>query len=496
MEDKGVSSFSPLPADATCDVCIVGAGIAGLSVAYFLSKEKKSVIVLDDGSIGGGESERTTAHLSNALDEGYVELERMHGKAVTKLAAESHTAAIDTIEKIVKAEKIDCDFERVDGYLFLGPGEEKSDLDEEIHAAQRAGLKDVEWVQRVPLDAFDTGPALRFPNQGQFHLTKYLAGLAKAITNMGGKIHCNTHVSEVHGGDKPNVVTESGHTVAAADIVLATNSPIHDNALLYAKQSPYRTYVLGMTIPRGSVPAMLLWDTADPYHYVRTCRDPHGKGDVLIVGGEDHKTGQQDDAGLRFARLEAWAHKRFPMIEELRWKWSGQVMEPVDGLAYIGRDTTKDGKHLFIVTGDSGHGITHGTIAGILLTDLIFGRKNPWADIYSPFRSPLHATGEFLKEGANIAAQYADWMTPGAKGTDDMQPDSGRIVRKGLTKIAVYRDGKGALHHFSAVCPHKGCIVQWNSFEKTWDCPCHGSRYEATGRVLNGPTIEDLRRME
>jgi nitrite reductase/ring-hydroxylating ferredoxin subunit len=214
---------------------------------------------------------------------------------------------------------------------------------------------------------------------------------------------------------------------------------------------------------------------------------------VLIVGGEDHKTGQADDGRERHARLEAWARERFPLLEEVEFQWSGTVMEPVDGLAFIGRNPG-DQRNVYIATGDSGMGMTHGTIAGILLTELIVGRECSWEPLYDPSRITLRASAEFARENLNVAAQYvAGYVTGGeVDSPEEISPDEGAIIRRGLTKIAAYRDPQGRLHERSAVCQHLGCIVAWNRTERTWDCPCHGSRYDRYGTVINGPANSDL----
>jgi glycine/D-amino acid oxidase-like deaminating enzyme/nitrite reductase/ring-hydroxylating ferredoxin subunit len=493
----------PRPAlaeDVSADVCVVGAGIAGMTTAYLLAREGKSVVVLDDGPVGGGMTARTTAHLSNAFDDRYVELERLHGERGARLAAESHTAAIDRIETIVAEEKIDCDFERLDGYLFVPPGDSRKILDDELAAAHRAGLTSVARVERAPLDDFDTGPSLRFPRQGQFHPLKYLVSLARAIERDGGRIFTGTHAETIEGGDDARVETSTGHVVSADALVVATNTPVNDLVAIHTKQAPYMTYVIGARVPRGSVAKGLYWDTADPYHYVRLQKMDEGDSevyDLLIVGGEDHKTGQADDANRRYSILERWARKRFPVIEEIEFRWSGQVMEPVDYVAFIGRNPM-DAENVYIATGDSGQGMTHGTIAGILLTDLIQGRENEWATLYDPSRVSLRAAGEFVRENINVAAQYvADWATGGeVDSVDEIESGTGAVIRRGLTKVAVYRDEQGALHELSAVCRHLGCIVAWNSDEKSWDCPCHGSRYDREGHVFNGPANSNLEPVE
>jgi glycine/D-amino acid oxidase-like deaminating enzyme/nitrite reductase/ring-hydroxylating ferredoxin subunit len=490
-------TYSPLKENIRVDVCIVGAGIAGLTTAYLLTQVGKSVVLLDDGPLAGGMTEVTTAHLSNAIDDRYFEIERLHGETGARLAAESHTAAINRIEAIAKNEKIECDFERLDGYLFLSPGEKEEFLDRELAAVRRAGLNGVNKVQRAPLASFDTGPCLCFPNQGQFHPLKYLAGLAKAIARDGGRAFTQTHADRIEGGS-PARITAGSQVVTADAVVVATNTPINDLLTIHTKQAPYMTYVIGAKVPRGSVAKALYWDTQDPYHYVRLqgAQNRLGEGDILIVGGEDHKTGQADDTQERHARLETWARERFPMMEQTVFTWAGQVMETIDGLAFIGRNPL-DQDNVFIVTGDSGMGMTHGTIAGMLLMDLILGRENPWATLYDPSRKTLRAAGEYAKEALNMAAQYTDWLTPGdVHSMDEVAKESGAVLRRGLTKIAVYRDERGELHERSAVCPHLGCIVGWNSTEKTWDCPCHGSRFDRLGQVINGPANTDLAEVE
>ncbi|HWS54563.1 MAG TPA: FAD-dependent oxidoreductase [Pyrinomonadaceae bacterium] len=495
MATGEVPAGEPLRGDASADVCVVGAGIAGLTTAYLLAREGKSVVVLDDGPVAGGETCRTTAHLVNALDDRYYELERLHGERGARLAAESHTAAVDQIEETVAEEKIDCDFERLDGYLFVPPGDSTEQLGHELRAAHRAGLTEVEYVERVPYDGYDFGAALRFPYQGQFHILKYMAGLAEAFRRRGGRLHTRTHAEEIKGGADAHVTTADRFTVRAGAVVVATNTPVNDLVAIHTKQAPYRTYVVGARVPAGSVPRMLLWDTPDPYHYVRSqsVRDGGDAYNVLIVGGEDHKTGQAEDFDERFRRLEEWTRERFPMVESVEYRWSGQVMEPVDGLGYIGRNPL-DSDNVYIATGDSGNGMTHGTIAGMLIRDLILGRDNAWATLYDPSRISLRAGLEYAKENLNVAAQYTDLLTGGeVESAAEVAPGAGAVVRRGLKKVAVYRDEQGALHERSAVCAHLGCVVAWNDKEKSWDCPCHGSRYSPTdGHVLNGPAINGL----
>ena len=482
--------FRPLSADTRADVCVVGAGIAGMTTAYLLAKKGKSVIVVDDGPIAGGMTQLTTAHLSNAIDDRYYEIEKLHGEEGARLAARSHFAAIEAIEAIAQNESIECDFARVDGYLFLPPDGDPDELVREYGAALRAGVEGLEWADRAPIDGFDTGRCLRFPRQGMFHPLKYLSGLARAFVALGGRIHTGVHASDIEDGRC--VRTSAGHRIDCQDIVVATNAPINDRVAIHTKQAPYMTYVVAARVPRGTVNASLYWDTLDPYHYIRLDK---ADGEILIVGGEDHKTGQADDPERRFAELELWMRERFPQAREILHRWSGQIMETQDYLAFAGRNPGND--HVYIATGDSGMGMTHATIAGIVITDLIHGAEVPWAKLYDPTRITLKAARTFAKENANVAWQYAEWLRGGELDSfEEIRAGSGAVVRQGMRKIAAYRDAAGELHTLSARCTHLGCPVAWNHAQGTWDCKCHGSRFDAMGQVINGPANTPLEAVE
>lgn len=489
--------FPPLRGTSETGTCIVGAGMAGMTTAYLLARSGQKVVVLDDNAVGGGETGQTTAHLASANDDYFHDIEQLHGEEAARLTYQSHQAAIERIGEIAAGEGIACDYERVDGYWFVGPGEPSDLLVTERDAAARAGA-DVELVSAIPGLPFAVGAALRFRRQGQFHPLKYIGGLARAVLRNGGAIHTGNHVLEIEGGERPHVSGE-GFQVRANSVVVCTNTPIVDRFAIHTKQAPYRTFVIAARVPGGSMPHVLLWDTLDPYHYVRLA--PIGDGaaeEMLIVGGEDHKTGHANDAGRRFEALEAWARARFPQMGPVERGWSGQVMEPTDYLAFIGRDPGgRD--NVYVATGDSGQGMTHSTIAGLLIADLIAGRTNPWEGLYDPKRKPLSpaAVKHWATENLDVGRQYAD-LIPGV-GTDasDIEaiaPGSGAIVQRGLSKVAVYRADDGTVVERSALCTHLGCVVQWNSLERSWDCPCHGSRFSPEGDVLNGPAVAPLKR--
>jgi glycine/D-amino acid oxidase-like deaminating enzyme/nitrite reductase/ring-hydroxylating ferredoxin subunit len=489
----------PLKKNARADICVIGAGIAGLTTAYLLARDGHSVVLLDDGRPGCGQTGLTTAHLANEIDDRYTEIQRLHGTEGAKLACESHRAAIERIHAICHLEQVECEFRRVDGYLFLGRGDDVRTIDEEFEAARAAGVE-AERLERAPVVGFESGPCLRFPGQGQFHPLKYLNGLAQAFERHGGRLYTGTRAVRVTGGDRAIVETAVGATISARAAVVATNVPFNDLVAIHTKQAPYHTYVIAARVVSDAITPALYWDTEDPYHYVRLHRTTNAELggdnpdclDLLIAGGEDHKSAQASDAEQRYANLERWMRERFPAAGEVEFRWSGQVMETHDGLAFIGRNPL-DADNIFIATGDSGMGMTHGTIAGVLLTDLISGRKNRWTALYDPSRVRTGAAGEFLKETLNMAAQYTSWLTGGeVSSVDEIPANAGAVIREGLSKVAVFRDEAGELHRRSAVCTHLGCIVAWNPAASTWDCPCHGSRFDRYGTVVNGPANKDL----
>jgi glycine/D-amino acid oxidase-like deaminating enzyme/nitrite reductase/ring-hydroxylating ferredoxin subunit len=478
----------PLADPAEVDVCVVGAGIAGMSVAYELAACGRRVLVLDDNAVGGGETGQTTAHLASAMDEGFDWLEKIHGLAATTLVHQSHAAAIDRIEALALAEGIDCGFERVDGYLVHAGAGAPTRLDKVLDAARRAGV-DVERLDRAPV--MEGGPCLRFPRQGQFHPLRYLAGLLEAIRGRGGRVHTGTRALRISGGSPATVETAAGRVTAGA-VVVATNTPVNDRLRIHSKQAPYRTFAIALRVP--PLAHALWWDTHEPYHYVRLAADDEGP--LLIVGGEDHKTGHHDDADRRYRRLEEWARAHFPQAGAVALRWSGQVLEPFDGIGFIGRNPL-DSSNVYIVTGDSGQGMTHGALGGMLIRDLILGVENGWADVYEPSRKSPRAAAEYARIQLSVAQQYLDWVRGDELASiADLRPGSGAVFRRGAQKIAVHRGHDGQLTACQATCPHLGGVVRWNSEEQSWDCPAHGSRFSPTGEVLNGPSPQPLARLE
>lgn len=493
-EHAKASGFSAVQKNLKADVCIVGSGITGITTAYLLAKAGKRVVVVDKGDTANGETAFTTAHLSTILDKRFFELEKLHGKENTELVLKSHFAAIDFIESACEKEKIHCDFERVNGYLFF-EGKDGETVDRELEAVKKLGYEDAEKLEHGPHGA-NLGHCLKFPRQAQFHPLRYLEGLIEVILAEGGTIYENSLVQDIHEkNDGVQIQLENGHSIQADAAVIATNVPFNDRYNIHMKQAPYRTYVIAGEIPKHAVPKNLYWDTQNPYHYIRLFHPQGEKSaehDLLIVGGEDHKTGQEADCEKSYENLLHWTQKKFPMMKNVHYKWSGQVIESIDGLAYIGLNHGK--KKIYIGTAYSGNGMTYGTIAAMMFADLILGKKNPYSKLYDPCRKNIKALGSFMEDGMNVAGQWAGGLAPRhGMAMEDLPKGSGTVIQEGLKKIAVYKDAKGTICKFSAVCPHLGCIVKWNNAEASWDCPCHGSRFNTEGKVMNGPAKENLR---
>jgi hypothetical protein len=493
MEHTPAIEASPLQQDASADVAVIGSGIAGLSTAYELSRLGKSVIVLDRGGIGSGMTARTTAHIAPELDDYYHELIKVRGEDEARRYHESVVAALNRIEAICRDEGIDCDFKRLDGYLI--PSEEGGGdvLEHEFQACRTLGVE-VEWAENAPVPGLETGRCLRFPNQGRFHPTRYLAGLARAIAASGGRFHADT--AYVDHGEEDGVVviqTEGGAGIRATAAVFATNAPVNDRVVLNVKQMPMRTYAIAGRVPRGSVPDVLVWDTLEAYHYVRL-QELSESEDWLIVGGEDHRSGEATDMDARIGALAEWTRRRYPHFGKVEHSWSGQVMEPIDFMPFSGRNPGD--ANIYVHTGDSGQGITNGVAGALTIVPLILGEDSRFAEVLDPSRKSFTSKPslmEFAEDQAGVVKNLAEHLGPGElESADELEPGQGGIMRRGLKKVAVYKDFDGAVSERLAVCTHAGCVVHWNPFERCWDCPCHGSQFAPDGQVLNGPAVRPL----
>lgn len=486
-----ISPMNPLQRDISADVCVIGAGITGLLVALELSERGHSVVVLEREGVGAGETAATTAHLTTLLDTRYFALAAMHGQEAARLIATSHMRGIAHLERVANAYGIECKLRRVSG--FLCANEVQQDLLVREHAAATESGISCELVRRAPLPIAN-GPAIHVPHQAELEPLSFLHGVARALERADVAIHAPAVVQSfdpVSATDQVGVTTSDGHTVHANHVVVATNSPINDIVAMHTKQAPYRTYALALALPEP-VPA-LFWDLDEPYHYVRTGTDAASGRPVLIVGGEDHKVGQGGDGRQCFDRLETWVRERVPDAGHVLASWSGQVLETSDGLGFIGRNPGQE--RVLIATGFSGNGMSYAGLAAELIPDLIAGVTSRYSELYDPARKPtsLGALGRFVRENLNVAAQYTDWLGPGdASRVEDIPRGEGAVLRRGLARVAVYVDPNGFAHEMSASCPHLGGVVSWNASEKSWDCPCHGSRFDCYGKVLTGPAMTDL----
>jgi glycine/D-amino acid oxidase-like deaminating enzyme/nitrite reductase/ring-hydroxylating ferredoxin subunit len=366
----------------------------------------------------------------------------------------------------------------------------REEQDKELEALKKAGAS-VERSTGIPLKGFEKAPVLRYANQATFHPIRYLNGIAREISDNGGRIFADSAVMKVEElEDQVRLEVEGGLQITASHAVFATNSPINDWVELHSKMAPYRTYALAFSLPKGRLKDALYWYMDDPYRYVRL-QPGSANTDYLIVGGADHKSGEANDGSVRFEALEAWTRQLVPATGGEAARWSGQVLDTIDYCGFIGRNPGN--RRVFVATGDSGQGMTHGALAGIMIKNLVIYDATPYEQLYDPSRTPPSSVANFISENITAIKNYAEHLLPGdLKSLDDLKPGDGGIFRQGTSKIAVSKDAEGRLHACSAVCTHLGCIVHWNATEQCWDCPCHGSHFAPDGAVLNGPALAAL----
>ena len=483
-----------LEGDQSADSVIIGSGIAGISTAYELAIEGQKVIVIDRGPIAGGITARTSAHLAPLCDDLTSEMIKLRGEDISRAFYESQAAAVDRIEEIQNEADIACDFRRLDGYLFQARNTVNQIIDDELDAVRKVGAPVDRLVGVEALAGCEKQHALRYPRQATFHPLKYLKGVAASIETRGGVFYAGSIVREIREQGGSVLVKSDRGNITAKAAVVATNSPINDRFVLHTKMAPYRTYAIALEIRRGTLPDALYWDTLDPYHYVRL-QPGEDRTDYVIVGGADHKSGQADDADIRFEALEAWARNLIPKLGSVTHRWSGQVLDTIDYAAFIGRNPGNE--NVFVHTGDSGQGMTHGVAGGRINSAMILGRPAKWTEVYEPSRKTPAGIGNFLKENATAVTNFSEYLAPGELSSlDDLRPGHGAIIRQGLSKVAAYLDERGNLYTRSAACTHIGCHLHWNSFETCWDCPCHGSHFAVDGTALNAPAISSLAEAE
>ena len=487
---------APLTGNRETEVAVVGGGVSGLTAAVLLARAGRRVALVERDYIGSGETGNTTSHLTEAVDARYQTLRRDFGADQARLVAQSKRDAIDRIEAFVRESGGDCGFSRVPGFLYTEREKDLESLANELDAARQAGCA-VSWVDDVALP-FTTAGAVKWDNQAQVHATAYLAALMERAKALGVRIYEQTRAIDVDEGKPCRVVTDHG-VIQARDVFVAAHVPFNNRVMLHTKIAAYRSYAIAAdvtTTPKHhAMGPGLFWDTDDPYHYTRL-QQISGRT-YLIVGGEDHRTGEETETDACYDHLLEYAHLRFGLTEA-KYRWSGQIIEPVDGLPYIGLNTAA--RHVYVATGFSGNGITFGTLAGMIVSDLILDRPNPYAALYDATRvKPLASAYDYVTENAPFPAHLVKdrltTLSAERRPVESLRPGEGGVFATEEGKLAVCRDQNGALHSLSAVCTHLGCDVAWNQGEQTWDCPCHGSRFLPDGKVINGPAVSDLRRV-
>ena len=468
------------------EVAVIGAGITGVTTALLLQREGKRVALVDAGRVAEGVTGRTTAHATVAIDARYARIAREHGAEAANLVAEGSRVAIEQIERMVTDGKIDCGLRRVPGYLYTEKERDLAELREELAAARNAGVA-VTMTRDVPLP-FPTFAALRFENQAELDARRYVLAMLDELVASGGKVYEDTRVVDVEHATPCRVRTDRW-TIRAGDVVEATHVPLN-RVLLQTKIAHYQSYVLGLRVAGPRLEG-IFWDAELPYHYIRDASS-NANESIVLVGGEDHKTGAVDDTRECYARLLAFAEPRFD-VQDVAWRWSAQVIEPVDGLPLIGRNSLSS--RIYVATGFAGNGITFGTLAAIMLRDRIMRRRSPWARLFESTRvTSLGTAATYVAENASYPLHLVGdrLRAPDATSVDQVGRGEGKIVRVRGRRVAVFRGDGGELHALDPVCPHLGCHVHFNGAERTWDCPCHGSRFDVDGRLLNGPAKSDL----
>jgi glycine/D-amino acid oxidase-like deaminating enzyme/nitrite reductase/ring-hydroxylating ferredoxin subunit len=480
------TNFPSFQSGLEVDVVIVGGGLAGLTAATLLKESGKTVIVLEAGRIVRGVTGNTTAKLTSLHTLIYDHLINHFGEAKARAYGEANQTAIEQIASWVQQKQIDCDFKRTEAYTYAESADEADKIEAEVEAAQKLGLP--ASLTNTTLLPFPVEAAIRFDNQAQFHPRKYLLVLAQDIPGAGSHIFEATRVLDVEDGEPCVVTTEYG-TVTARDVIIASHFPFNDKALFATRLSPHRSYVLALRI-KGSAPRGMFISTG----YSHSLRShPVEGGELLLVGGEGHKTGEGGDTVARYQRLEQWA-RQYWTVQSVEYRWSTQDNKTIDGVPYIGRYTPAS-KHLYVATGFGGWGMTNSTVAGLLLRDLILERQNPWAEVFDPNRANLAGVPAFVKQQAGVVRHFALDRMPDEEA-DSIAPGEGRVVNTEQGDVAMYKDEAGHVTALSPACTHLGCFVQWNAAEKSWDCPCHGSRFAADGKVIHGPAIKDMERIE
>ncbi|MXQ55908.1 FAD-dependent oxidoreductase [Shimazuella alba] len=481
-------SYFRLKGDSQTDVVVIGAGIAGITTAYLLSKEGKKVILLDAGKVGNGTTGHTTAKITAQHDVIYDELIQHFGSAKAEDYYQANMKAKKFIEDTIQQLAIDCDFKQEDAYLYTIEDANMEKLEKEAKAYETLGIKGA-YVDKLPLDLGQKA-GLIMPNQAQFHPLRYLRSLLDQFIASGGQVFENTTVVDVEEGQSPAVITRDQHRIHCKQVVICSHFPCYDKGGYFARLHADRSYVLAIK-PEKSYPGGMYLSIDNPA--TRSLREVtiHGEQYVL-VGGQSHKTGKGVCTMEHYEILEKFAKDTLG-IKEYPYRWSAQDLITLDKVPYIGRLTAKH-ENIFVATGFRKWGMSHSTVSALLITDLIMERDNPYEALYDPSRFQADPSlRTLIVENLDVAGSLvAGKVGLTFKEPADLNPDEGAIVMVGGEKCGAYRDVDGALHVVDATCTHLGCEVEWNHGDRTWDCPCHGSRYSTDGEVIEGPAEKPL----
>lgn len=481
------ASYSELNRQIKVNVAVIGGGITGLTTALLLKRAGFSVAVIEGNAVGRGVTGYTTGKVTALHTLIYNALTQAYSQEVAHLYAAANSAAIEQVATLVRDLNIDCNFERKHAITYTLDADRVQEIENEVEAANRAGLP-VSFVRELDLP-FPIAGAIRCENQAQFHAYRYCIGLARAIDGAGCFVFEHSRVTDVEQGKVSTVKTANG-SVEAEHVVLATQLPILDQGVLFAKTHPSSSYLMAVRLQPGTtMPQGMYISIGSSQRTMRPALD----NQYFIVGGESHKTGQNGDTNRQFEAIEHWVRDNFP-VESVDYRWMAHDYMPSDLLPYIGRMPGADGS-IFLATGYGKWGLSNGTAAAMLITDLIQGRENPWQALFDPAKINLgQAAGELIRENLNVGVRYfGDRLKAVTSASvETLQPGEGGLVKQDGELVAAYRREDGTVSAVSPVCTHLGCYVAWNSAEKTWDCPCHGSRYDAEGHVLHGPAVHDL----
>jgi glycine/D-amino acid oxidase-like deaminating enzyme/nitrite reductase/ring-hydroxylating ferredoxin subunit len=489
IETTPETSFASLAGDVSVDVAVIGGGITGITAATLLKRAGRTVALVEWRRVIRGVTGYTTAKVTSSHSVIYNDLVERFDEETARAYGASQEAALAQIARFVEDDRIECEFARTSNYLYAESEEDLETVEQEAATAARLGLP-ASFVRESPLP-FSIAGAVRFENQAEFHPRKYLLHFVNQIPGDGSHVFEETRALKVAEGDVCRVETDKG-VVSARAVVVATSLPFLDRGFFFAKAHPYRSYVVCPKVDETNAPPGMYVSTEHPSHTIR--RSAYPGGTVLVIAGEGHKAGQADDSAERYRRLDEWARSRFS-VESTEYRWSTQDYYSVDKLPYIGR-LTRRSRNVYVATGYGAWGMTNGTLAAMILSDLILARENPWAEIYDAKRvEPRAGAATFAKENLSAAKHLLlrrSVTTRKADEAAEIPPGGGAVIKVRGKNVAVYRDEDGVLHAVSPVCTHMGCVVGWNPAEKSWDCPCHGSRYSRDGQVIQGPAVRDL----